>query len=205
MVGWDWVHLVQRSLTGLLYQPRMIDDVCGAFGGMTIGKGNRSNYSENTCPSATFPPQIPHDLTWARTRAAAVGSRRLTVWALRSLITQHLIHWLYVRFLLVRRLSMNYFFKACSRFISAMSRPAVFIVSAVRLRVSNIWSTTFHFYLDEFYSLNCLFSFFCRFYSRPAGHVFKDYTSVSADVVTVPHYILLSHHSVLVTDNQHSN
>jgi hypothetical protein len=23
-------------------------------------------------------PQIPHDLTWARTRAAAVGSRRLT-------------------------------------------------------------------------------------------------------------------------------
>jgi hypothetical protein len=26
------------------------------------------------------PPQIPHDLTWARTRAAAVGSRRLTAW-----------------------------------------------------------------------------------------------------------------------------
>jgi hypothetical protein len=23
------------------------------------------------------PPQIPHDLTWARTRAAAVGSQRL--------------------------------------------------------------------------------------------------------------------------------
>jgi hypothetical protein len=24
------------------------------------------------------PPQIPHDLTWVRTQAAAVGSRRLT-------------------------------------------------------------------------------------------------------------------------------
>jgi hypothetical protein len=28
------------------------------------------------------PPQIPHDLTRARTRAAAVGSRRLTAWAM---------------------------------------------------------------------------------------------------------------------------
>jgi hypothetical protein len=28
------------------------------------------------------PPQIPHDLTWDQTRAAAVGSRRLTVWAM---------------------------------------------------------------------------------------------------------------------------
>jgi hypothetical protein len=28
------------------------------------------------------PPQIPHDLTWARTRAATVGSRRLTAWAM---------------------------------------------------------------------------------------------------------------------------
>jgi hypothetical protein len=28
------------------------------------------------------PPQIPHDLTWVRTRAAAVGSRRLTARAM---------------------------------------------------------------------------------------------------------------------------
>jgi hypothetical protein len=27
------------------------------------------------------PPQILHDLTWDRTRAVAVGSRRLTAWA----------------------------------------------------------------------------------------------------------------------------
>jgi hypothetical protein len=42
-VGWDSVHLVRRSPTGLLYQPRMIDDYeCGAVGGMKIGRGNRS-------------------------------------------------------------------------------------------------------------------------------------------------------------------
>jgi hypothetical protein len=28
------------------------------------------------------PLQIPHDLTWAWTRASAVGSRRLTAWAM---------------------------------------------------------------------------------------------------------------------------
>jgi hypothetical protein len=28
------------------------------------------------------PPQIPHNLTWTRTRVAAVGSRRLTAWAM---------------------------------------------------------------------------------------------------------------------------
>jgi hypothetical protein len=27
-------------------------------------------------------PQIPHDLTWDRTRSATVGSRRLTSWAM---------------------------------------------------------------------------------------------------------------------------
>jgi hypothetical protein len=78
-VGWDWVHLIRRPLTGLLYQPRMIDE-CGAVGGMRIGKGNR-NTRKKPVPMPLCPPQIPHDLTWARTRAAAVGSRRLTSWA----------------------------------------------------------------------------------------------------------------------------
>jgi hypothetical protein len=32
------------------------------------------------------PPQIPHDLTWDRTRAAAVGSQRLTAWAVARLV-----------------------------------------------------------------------------------------------------------------------
>jgi hypothetical protein len=39
-------------------------------------------YSDKTYPSATLSTTIPHDLTWARTRAASVGSRRLTAWAM---------------------------------------------------------------------------------------------------------------------------
>jgi hypothetical protein len=85
LVGWDWVHLVLRPLFGLLYQPRMIDDdddeECGAVGGMKIGWGNRSS-RRNPIPESLCPPQIPHDLTWSRTRAAVVGSRRLTAWAM---------------------------------------------------------------------------------------------------------------------------
>jgi hypothetical protein len=42
-VGWHWVHLVRRPLTGLLYQPQKIDnDECGAVGGMWIGKAKRN-------------------------------------------------------------------------------------------------------------------------------------------------------------------
>jgi hypothetical protein len=76
-VGWDWVHSVRRRLTGLLYQPRMIGgDECGVSG-MRIGRGNRSTLRK---PAAVplCPPQIPCDLTWARTGAAAVGNRQLT-------------------------------------------------------------------------------------------------------------------------------
>jgi hypothetical protein len=41
-MGWDWVHLIRRSLISLFYQPRMIDDECGAVGGIKIGRENRS-------------------------------------------------------------------------------------------------------------------------------------------------------------------
>jgi hypothetical protein len=55
--------------------PDMIDDDdCGAVGGMRIGRGNRST-RRKPAPVPLCPLQIPHDLTWARTRAAAVGSR----------------------------------------------------------------------------------------------------------------------------------
>jgi hypothetical protein len=38
-----------------LYQPRMIGDGdCGEIGGMKIGRGNRSMYSEKTCRSAAL-------------------------------------------------------------------------------------------------------------------------------------------------------
>jgi hypothetical protein len=62
------------TTSGLLYKPQMIDEGdCGAIGGMKIGKGNRSTRRK---PAAVplCPPQIPHD----QTRAAAVGSQRLT-------------------------------------------------------------------------------------------------------------------------------
>jgi hypothetical protein len=63
------------ATTGLLYQPQMIDDGdCGQIGGMKIGRGNRST-RKKPAPAPLCPPQIPHDQTRARTRAAAVGSQ----------------------------------------------------------------------------------------------------------------------------------
>jgi hypothetical protein len=44
---------------------------------MRIRWGNRSTRGK-PAPVPLCPPQIPHDLTWDRTRAAAVGSQRLT-------------------------------------------------------------------------------------------------------------------------------
>jgi hypothetical protein len=83
--GWDRVHLVRRPLLGLLYQPRMIDEHL-AFGGMRIGKENRST-RRKPAPVPHCPPQISHKLTWARTRAPAIGSQRLTAWAMAQSIT----------------------------------------------------------------------------------------------------------------------
>jgi hypothetical protein len=61
---------------GLLYQPKMIDDDddCGAIGGMKIGRENRSTRRKPS-PVPLCPPQIPHKLTRARTRASAMGSQ----------------------------------------------------------------------------------------------------------------------------------
>jgi hypothetical protein len=59
------------TFTGLFYQPQMIDDECEAVGGM-LDKGNRST-RRKPAPVPLCPPQIPHDLTPARTRSPAVG------------------------------------------------------------------------------------------------------------------------------------
>jgi hypothetical protein len=53
------------------------DDEGGAGGGIRIGRGHR-NTRIKPAPVPFCPPQIPYDLTWARTRAAVVGIRRLT-------------------------------------------------------------------------------------------------------------------------------
>jgi hypothetical protein len=84
--GWDWVHLVLRPLFDLLYQPRMVDGNCGAIGRISNGRGNRST-RRKPVPAPLLPSQIPHDLTRARTRAAVVGSRRLTAWATARPVT----------------------------------------------------------------------------------------------------------------------
>jgi hypothetical protein len=64
--------------SGLLYKPQMIDEGdYGAIDGMKIGRGNRST-RRKPAPTPLCPPQIPHDQTRARTRAAAVRSQRLT-------------------------------------------------------------------------------------------------------------------------------
>jgi hypothetical protein len=69
--GGDWVHSVR-------HQP-WLANVCGAFGGMGCGTGNRSTPKNAPPPSVPLcPPQISHDLTRARNLAVAVGSRRLT-------------------------------------------------------------------------------------------------------------------------------
>jgi hypothetical protein len=71
LLSWSFLErlspLGTAATTGLLYQPQMIDDGDGgAISGMRIGKGNRSTWRK---PATTplCPPQIPHDLTWART------------------------------------------------------------------------------------------------------------------------------------------
>jgi hypothetical protein len=73
--------LGMSATAGLLYQPRMIDDDYGAVSGMRIGRGHRST-RRKPAPVPLCPPQIPHALTWDLTWAAAVGSRRLTAWAM---------------------------------------------------------------------------------------------------------------------------
>jgi hypothetical protein len=53
----------------------------GEFGRMKIGRGNRST-RRIPPPAPLCPPQIPLEQARARTRAAAVGSQRLTAWAM---------------------------------------------------------------------------------------------------------------------------
>jgi hypothetical protein len=57
--------------------PAPVDCEDGEFGGMKIGKGHRST-RRKPAPAPLCPPQIPLD----KTRAAAVGSQRITAWAM---------------------------------------------------------------------------------------------------------------------------
>jgi hypothetical protein len=78
-------RLGTAATSGLLYKPQMIDEgECGVIGGMKIGRGHRST-RRKPAPTPLCPPQIPHDQTRARIRAAAVGSQRLTAWVMARL------------------------------------------------------------------------------------------------------------------------
>jgi hypothetical protein len=55
----------------------MYHDDYGAVGGMRMVRRNRSTRRKRG-PVPLCPLQIPHNVTWARTRDAAVGNRRLT-------------------------------------------------------------------------------------------------------------------------------
>jgi hypothetical protein len=66
---WDWVHLVRRPLIGPMYHRRIVDE-CGALRWMRIGRVNWST-RRNAAPLPLSYPQIPHDLSWDRTRATA--------------------------------------------------------------------------------------------------------------------------------------
>jgi hypothetical protein len=70
MVATDWP---------IVPAPGDYDD--GEFGGMKIITGNWSTLIK-PAPAPLCLPQIPLDQTWDRTRAAAVGSQRLTAWAM---------------------------------------------------------------------------------------------------------------------------
>jgi hypothetical protein len=62
------------------------DNDCGLVGGM-CGMGNH-NARSKPVPVPLCPPEIPHEQTWARTRATEMGSRRLTAWAMAQPIPE---------------------------------------------------------------------------------------------------------------------
>jgi hypothetical protein len=79
IISWGGVRLSPLGMSATnwpLVQPRIVDEY-RAFGGMRIVRGNRSTQTKHT-PVSLYPPQVPPDLTWGRTRAAAVGRLRLT-------------------------------------------------------------------------------------------------------------------------------
>jgi hypothetical protein len=96
---WGGVRLspLGTSATNWLIVPAPDDrDECGAVGGMRIDRRNRST-PRKPVPMPLSLPKTPHYLTWARTRAVAVGSRQRTSWPMsRScvvwLIQQYLKH-----------------------------------------------------------------------------------------------------------------
>jgi hypothetical protein len=75
LVPWGGVKLIPLGMSAtiqfIVSARDIVDDECGAVDGMKLGRGNRST-RRKPAPVLFGPPQIPHDLTWARIQAAAV-------------------------------------------------------------------------------------------------------------------------------------
>jgi hypothetical protein len=86
LCGWGETISEFQTPTDQLVISRMVCE-CGKPRCNDIDRGNRS-----TCPSCpVYPPQIPHELSWARTRASAVRGRHLTARATPRL-TKSVLH-----------------------------------------------------------------------------------------------------------------
>jgi hypothetical protein len=81
VLEWKQVHYYCSHLLAYFTSPgwqMMMMMIEEQFAEWLSGRGNRSTLRK-TAPELLCPPQIPHDLTWTQTRAAAVGSQRLTI------------------------------------------------------------------------------------------------------------------------------
>jgi hypothetical protein len=85
-------YWARRFLNSPYFIKGVFGSVCVVVGGMRIARGNRST-RRKPAPVPLCPPQIPHDLTWDRTRTAAAGSRRLTAWAMARPTTSFTQSW----------------------------------------------------------------------------------------------------------------
>jgi hypothetical protein len=74
-VGWDWAHLVRWPLLGLLYQPQTIDDDVWNSRWNENWQGKPSN-GRIPVLAPLCPPEIPHGMIWAGSRAAAWAMAR---------------------------------------------------------------------------------------------------------------------------------
>jgi hypothetical protein len=75
---WGYVSVEMRPLPGPLSVPRSCMSGYGAA--VEYCQGRLVRLGEKPVPVTLLPPQIPHGLSWVRTRASAVRSRRLTAW-----------------------------------------------------------------------------------------------------------------------------
>jgi hypothetical protein len=78
-VGWDWVHLVRRQITGVLHQSRMMMNVEHL---VEWELAREAEVLEENLPQCHFVHR-----TGDRTRGTEVGSRRLIAWVMVRPIT----------------------------------------------------------------------------------------------------------------------